>query len=312
MDKRHLYIAFQSSQIENPQDEELKIFQNKYKKDFKKRELYNGEELETEFRLQSWRNPLFSEITSIIIAYESNGQLRMKYIDGKEVDVLTTFVNLLKNNFQEYQLVCFDAEIILPYLGVRLNRNGFINPVHQDLKYFGSKSWALTCFDLKAYYKGAGRYSYSLEEIAYILNIDAKGIIPYDEEFNHYASGDFESLKVSAIKKLETIAKIHKKLVLLQSEEIETVLAEEKVENVEVQKPTDFLKELYYNGMTEEVKQGLKQQIFGGKKPLKKELEHLFTIIRGVYVQTSFETGNMDSKATIEKKESEIKQLLGL
>jgi hypothetical protein len=64
--------------------------------------------------------------------------------------------------------------------------------------------------------------------------------------------------------------------------------------------------------MTEEVKQGLKQQIFGGKKPLKKELEHLFTIIRGVYVRTDFISGQQDSKKTIELKEQEIKQLLGL
>ena len=198
----------------------------------------------------------------------------------------------------------------MPYLGVRLNKNGFINPVHIDLKYFGSKSWALTCFDLKAHYKGAGRYSYSLEEIAYILNIDAKGIIPYDEEFNYYASGDFESLKVSAIKKLETIAKIHKKLVLLQSEEIETVLVEEKVEDVEVQASTDWLKQLHYNGMTEDVKQGLKQQIFSKKKPTKAEKEKLFEIIRGVWVQTDFENMNQDSKKVIEEKEKQIKELL--
>ena len=93
---------------------------------------------------------------------------------------------------------------------------------------------------------------------------------------------------------------------------LNTFLVEETVENVEVQAPKDWLKELHYSGMTLDVRDGLKQQIFSGKKPTKKEKEHLFTIIRGVYLRTNFEANDQDAKKTIEQKEKQIKELLEL
>lgn len=308
--KRHLYWSFQSSQTLEPTEKQLELFQRKYKADFEQRTVYEGQELLDKYRLNSWRNSLFSEITSIILAYESEGTLRVKFIEGSEKDLLQNFNNLLKNGFQEYQLVHFDAGIVLPYLGTRLLKND-LKVSHNDLKYQGQnfKSWHLTGLDIKDYFKGAGDYSYSLEEIAYILNIDCEGIIPYEDEFNFYATGDFESLNNSAVKKIETLSKIHRKLNSL--EDLETVIVKETVKDVVEEKPTDWLKELHYNGMTEEVKQGLKQQIFGKKKkPTKVEKAMLFEIIRGVWVQTDFENMNQDGKKVIEDKENEIKKLL--
>ncbi len=312
MNKPALYWAFQSSQTLAPTEKQLELFQRKYKANFEQRTVYEGQELLDKYRLNGWRNGLFSEVTSIILAFEHEGTLRVKYIEGAEKDLLQNFNNLLRNSFQDYQLVHFDAGIVLPYLGIRLLKND-LKVSHNDLKYQGQnfKTWHLTGVDIKDYFKGAGDYSYSLEEIAYILNIDCEGIIPYEDEFNFYESGNFDALNNSAVKKIETLSKIHRKLNSL--EDLQTVIVKETVKDVVEEKPKDFLKELYYNGMTEEVKQGLKQQIFGGKKkPTKKELEHLFTIIRGVYVQTNFESGQNDGKATIDKKEKEIKDILGL
>ena len=312
MNNKHLYWAYQSSQSINPTEEDLKTFQNKYKKDYEQRELYEDEELEDKFRLNGWRNPLFSEVTSIILAFEHQDTLRVQYITGTEKDLLQNFVNLVKTKFQEYNLVHFDAEIVLPYLGVRLNSNGHITPPHNNLAYQGLKSWNFTGLDIKQWYKGGGKYTFSLEEIAKILSIDKEGIIPYEDEFTYYNSGDFESLKSSAIKKVEVLSQVHRKLFGLN--ELTTVLVEEQVKDVEEYKPTDWLKELYNaNQFTLEIREGLKKQIFGGKKkPLKKELEQLFTIIRGAYVKADFINNNQDSKKVIEQKEMEIKNLLGL
>jgi len=306
-----LYWSFQSSQTINPTEKQLELFQRKYKSDYQQRTVFEGEELLDKFRLNSWRNAMFSEITSIIIAFEHENTLRVKYISGIEKDLLQNFNNLLRNSFQDYNLVHFDAGIVLPYIGVRLNKNGFITPPHQDLKYHNLRPWGLTGIDLKEYYKGAGDYSYSLEEIGDILGIDTNSIIPYEDEFTYYNSQDFEALKISAIKKVEVISKCYRKL--QNQSELETVLIEETVKDVVEEKPKDWLKELYYaNQMTSEIAEGLKQQIFSGKKPLKKDLENLFTIIRGVYLRTNFEVKDQDSKKTIELKEQEIKQLLGL
>lgn len=307
---KYLYWAFQSSQVKDPTEKELEIFQRKYKKDYEQREVYEGEELLNKFRLNGWRNSLFSEVTSIIVAYESNSTLRVKYITGTEKDLLQNFVNLLRNSFQDYKLVHFDAGIVLPYIGVRLNKNGFLVSPHQDLKYHNLRPWGLTGIDLKDYYKGAGDYTYSLEEIGYILSVDTQGVIPYEDEFTYFNSEDFDSLNKSAVKKIEVLSQIHRKLHDLT--ELETVLIEEKVENIEEQKPTNWLLELEKtNQLTLEIVLGLKEQIISAKKrPTKKEKEVLFEAIRAVYVRTDFEHNDQDSKKTIELKEKQITDLI--
>jgi len=311
MEQKHLYWSYQSSQSINPSEEELRLFQNKYKSDYEQRTVYEGEELENKFRLNGWRNPLFSQITSIILAFEHNGELRVKQIHGTEEDLLQNFVNLLKNSFQDYQLVHFDAGIVLPYIGLRLQKNGHLNSPNMGLKYQGYKPWDLKGLDIKQYFKGAGDYTFSLEEIAYILNINNEGIIPYEDEFSYYNSGDLESLSNSAIKKIEVLSQIHRKLFELP--ELQTNVVKETVKDVVVEAPTDWLKELYNaNQFTNEIREGLKAQIFGKKKPTKKEIEHLFTIIRGAYIRTNFMANDQDSKKVIEQKELEIKTLLGL
>lgn len=310
MEQKHLYWSYQSSQSINPTEQELKLFQNKYKSDFEQRTVYEGEELEDKFRLNAWRNPLFSEITSIILAFEHEGTLRVKYITGSESDLLQNFVNLVRLQFQDYTLTHFDAEIVLPYIGLRLNKHGFINMPSKDLEWRGNKPWTLSGFDLKSYYKGAGKYSFSLEDIAYILDINTEGLIFVEDEFSYYNSGDLESLKKSAIKKIEVISQIHRKLFELPP--LQTVLVEEQVKDVIAEAPKDWLKELYNaNQFTNEIKEGLRQQIFGNKKkPTKAELNHLFSIISGVYIQNDFINGKVDSKKVIEEKESEIRSLL--
>lgn len=305
---KHLYWAFQSSQIENPKEKELKLFQNKYKKDFEKRELYEDEELQEKFRLNGWRNALFSEITSIILAFEHAGTLRVKCITGTEKDLLQTFVNLVKNDFQECQLVHFDAGIVLPYIGVRLQKNGFISSPHIGLKYQGYRPWDLKGLCIKQYFKGAGDYSYSLEEIADILTIDSEGIIPYEDEFTYHAMGDLESLNNSAIRKIEVLSQAHRKLFELS--ELKTVIVKEQVEAVEEVKPTNWLSVLYSSeNLTKEIQEGLKFQ-FGGKRITKKDKENLFTILRGAWVHCNFENKDQDSKAIIAKKEKEITNFL--
>lgn len=305
---KYLYWAFQSSQSLNPTEKELELFKIKYKEDYEFDVVFEGDELLDKFRLNAWRSPIYSSITSIILAYENGDEMRVKYITGSEKDLLQNFANLLKNSFQEYTLVSFDSEILLPFIGLRLHKNGFISSLHNDLRFQGLKSWNFTGIDLKSYYKGGGKYNFSLKEIAYILDIDSDGIINYRDEFSYVNSGDNESLKSSAVKQVEVMSEIWRKLNNLPK--LNTVLVEEKVENVEVQAPKDWLKELHYNGLTLDVKEGLKQQIFGGKKPTKKEKEHLFTIIRGVYLRTNFEANDQDSKKVIEQKEKQIKELL--
>jgi len=309
---KFLYFAFQSSQSFDPDSQELLSFQRKYKKDFQTRELFEDEELLEQFRLRGWKHPRYSSIISFIVAFEVEDSLRVRYFSGAEKDVLQEFNNILTKS-QDYTLVTFDAQIVLPYLGIRMLRNGFIKPAHIGIKYQGYRPWDLKCLDLQNYYDGAGNYKSSLKDIADDLGLESGEIIEFEDEFTYYNSNDIESLKKSAIQKMEVMSQSHR--ILNGLSKLQTVLVEDAVKDVEEEKPKDWLKELYYkNEMTSEIKEGLKQQIFGGspKKPTKKEKEKLFEIIRGVYVRTDFENKDQDSKAVIEKKEKEINELLGL
>lgn len=309
MNNKFLYFAFQSSQSFEPTSQELVSFQRKYKKDYLKRELFEEEELLEQYRLRGWKHPRYSSIISFIVAYEIGDFLRVRYFSGAEKDVLQEFNNILIKS-QDYTLVTFDAQITLPYLGIRMLRNGFVKPTHIGIKYQGYRPWDLKCLDLQNYYDGAGNYKSSLKDIADDLGLKNSEIIEFEDEFTYYNSNDIESLKKSAIQKVEVMSQSHR--ILNNLPKLQTVLIEESVKDVEEEKPKDWLKELYYkNEMISEIKEGLKQQIFGGKKkPTKKEKEKLFEIIRGVYVLNDFVNGKQDSKTVIEKKEKEIKELL--
>lgn len=308
---KYIYFSFQSSQNFEPTSQELLSFQRKYKKDFEKRELYEGEELQEQYRLRGWKSPRYSSIVSIILAFEVNGELKVRFITGSEIDLFTELNNVLRKS-QEYILVDFDSQIVLPYLGIRMARNGFINPVHHGLKFRNSRPWDLKALDIQQFYDGAGNYKSSIKDIADDLGLDSDLIIEVEDEFTYYNTGDFEALKKSAIQKVEVMSQAHR--ILTELPPLQTALVEETVKDVEEEKPTDWLKELYNaNQFTNEIREGLRKQIFGGKKkPTKKELEHLFTIIRGVYLRTNFIANDQDSKKVIEQKELEIKTLLGL
>jgi hypothetical protein len=307
---KYLYWAFQSSQIEAPKEDLKKLFQNKYKKDFEKRELFEDEELDLKFRLNGWRNALFSQVTSIILGFESKGTLRVKYIEGSEKDLLQNFVNLVRNQFQDYTLVHFDAGIVLPYMGVRLQKNGFINSPHLGLKYQGYRPWDLKGLCIKQYFKGAGDYSYSLEEIGHILNVDSEGIIPYEDEFTFYASGRLEELNNSAIKKIEVLSQVHR--ILFQLPQLETVIVKETVVDVVEDKPTDWLKELSnLKQLTPEIKEGLKLQVFNKARISKKDKEIIFELIRASLSEITPNFGSITNEKEVDNIINQLKEELG-
>lgn len=306
--RKQLYWAFQSTQIENPSEETLKRFQSRYKKDFETREVYVDSELEEKYKLNSWKNPLFSKIIGVVLAYEHKGTLRVKYIFGEERDVLISFVNLLTNKFQNYQLCHYDSEIVIPYVNVRLNFNGFFKEPHKDLKYRGLRPWDLTSLDIKQLYKGAGSYSFSLKDICHIFNIDSSSIIDVEDEFIYYNLEGEQHLKNSAIQQVEVLSQIHG--ILSGRQSLETILIEEKVKDVELEKPTNWLEVLYReNSFTEEIQNAIREDI-KGKKLLVRDRKNLRTILLGAYIHCNFEQKDQDYGDVIKAKELEVDNFL--
>lgn len=312
MSNKALYWKLQSinntDMIEVGSDE-FNIYREKFKKNFETRELMSEEETLIHYTYNAWRNPLFSKIYSLTLAFVDGETLRVKYLTGSEKDLLQTFLNEVKGEyFKEFQLVHSDAEYMLPYLGTRLDIHGFRTSLPKDLQYKGLRPWNLSGCSVRDYYQGAGVYKHSLKEIAWVYGLKTDYIEPSDE-FNLYKKGDFDVLKFSAVNEIHILANVHR-LMMGENAVNELSIAEQKVEAVEEVKPTNFLALLFESqAMTLEVRNGLEKQL-KKKKLTKRDREVVREIILGVYLQNDFINNNQDTKAVIEKKTKEVDEFL--
>lgn len=308
----HLYWKLQSvnnTGLLEVGSEEFNIYREKFKKNFETRELMSEEETLIHYTYNSWRNPLFSKIYSLTLAFVDKEEIRVKYITGNEKDLLQTFLNSLKSEyFKDYQLVHSDAEYMLPYLGTRLDIHGFRTSLHKDLQYKGLRPWNLSGLSVRDFYQGAGVYKHSLKEIAWVYGLKTNYIEPV-EEFDFFRKKDFDALRDSAINEITTLVNVHRLMVGENS--VEAVSwSEEKVEAVVEVKPLNFLVLLWESqAMTLEVRAGLEKQL-KKKKLTKRDREIVREIILGVYISNDFINGVQDTKATIEKKTKEVDNFL--
>ena len=309
---KHLYWKLQS--INNTDmievgSEEFNIYREKFKKNFETRELMSEEETLIHYNYNAWRNPLFSKIYSLTIAFVYEGVLRVKYLTGQEKDLLQTFLNEVKGDFfKDYQLVHSDAEYMLPYIGTRLDIHGFRTSLHKDLQYKNLRPWNLTGVSVRDYYQGAGAYKHSLKEIAWVYGLKTSYIEP-SEEFSLYKKGLFDNLKDSAVNEISVLANVHR-LMIGEDKVGNLEVSEEKVEKVEEVKPQNFLALLYQTqAMTLEIRQGLEKQL-KKKRLTKRDKEVIREILLGVYIQNDFINGQQDTKATIDKKTQEVDEFL--
>ena len=288
---------------------EFNIYREHYKKDFTTRELMSEAETVAHHKLNSWRSPLFSSIFSLTLAYVEQNVVRIIYFTGSEKDLIHTFLNTTKKPyFKEYSITHFEAEIMLPYLSIRMDKNKVKTSVSPDLKYRGLRSWNLTGTDVRSYYQGAGVYKPTLKELAYIYDLECSFIDPVDE-FTYYQADELQKLKESAVDEIFTLVNVHRSII---GEELITDLniSEQFVEEVLEEKPTNFLSLLWESqALSPEVRSGLEKHL-KKKKLTKRDREIVREIILGVYLQNDFINGAQDSKATIEKKTKEVDNFL--
>lgn len=288
---------------------EYNLYRKHYKKDYMTRELMTMQETISHYRVNAFKNPLFSRIFSLTIAIVEDNTVKIIYYTGAEKDLIQTFLNTLKKDrFKDYTITHFGAETILPYLGTRMDKSGIKTSIPVGLQYKNMKSWNLLGLCVRQYYSGAGVYKNTLEEIASIYGLSCNFIEPIDE-FTYYTSGRLDELKASAIDEIFTLVNVHRLMIGENSIE-EIICSELFVESVEEVKPVNFLSLLYESqAMTLEVRTGLEKQL-KKKKLTKRDREIVREIILGVYIQNNFILGNQDTKATIEKKTKEVEIFL--
>jgi len=293
------------------ESKEYNLYREHYKKDYATRELMSMQETVEHYRINAFKNPLFSRIFSLTVAIVEDEIVKVIYYTGNEKDLIQTFLNTLKKDrFKDFTVTHFGAEYVLPYLGTRMDKNGVKTTIPSGLQYKGLRPWNLQGFCVRDYYSGAGNYKNNLKELAWIYGLDSNFIEPVDE-FTYYKSGQLQELKDSAVDEIYTLVNVHRSMV---GENIieEFTCNEFLVENVEEVKPVNFLSLLWEcQAMTLEIRAGLEKQL-KKKKLTKRDREIVREIILGVYIQNDFINGAQDSKATIEKKTKEVDNFLAI
>lgn len=299
-----------------PQTKELEVNSkefNLYKEKYREHnKLETDEEVLNDYYTSASKNPLWGKIYSLSVGFidEATNVARIKVFKGEEKDIIQNFLNTCNEHFKASKIIGYNLSFLLPFLRSRMLKNGLkIQGLHSGLIDLNCKPWTLQGICLQDSFNGIGWFKNSLEELAYLLNLETNFINGKDVYLN-FLAGKHKELDESIIDETFTLINCHK---IINGEEPctelnSTVVILEDVKEVEL----TLLQKLYNNNqITLDIKNEV-EKLVKSKKPTKKEKEHLFTILRGVYVRCDFVNKDQDGKKVIEQKEKEIKALLGL
>lgn len=308
MSNKHIYIKINTvPATEDRNSKEFELFYDKYKE---AKTLGNYEEAYEQFLLDSHKHYLFGKIYSITVSSVHEDKIVVKVIKGDERDVLQHFYNLYTEEFfKGAKSVIWRGEFVLPFLSMRAIKNK-VTHSGNDLSHFGKRAWGLSCLDLYEYLTGAGYFVPSLEEIAFVFNLETDFINNADT-YKLIKSGQENVVDEAAINEIKTLINIHRQL--QQQEVIEEVVSQVyTVENVEV-KELPILERLYNDKNFEAIKEDL-EKLIKKKKPTKKDKENLEKIITSHAIQTidvmDFDEVKKQKEAFNEKIKEEIKNFI--
>ena len=297
-----------------PQTQELEVNSkefNLYKEKYREHnKLETDEEVLNDYYTSASKNPLWGKIYSLSVGFvdEATNVARIKVFKGEEKDIIQNFLNTCNEHFKASKIIGYNLSFLLPFLRSRMLKNGLkIQGLHSGLIDLNCKPWTLQGICLQDSFNGIGWFKNSLEELAYLLNLETNFINGKDVYLN-FLAGKHKELDESIIDETFTLINCHK---IINGEEPctelnSTVVILEDVKEVEL----TLLQKLYNNNqITLDIKNEV-EKLVKSKKPTKKEKEIIREIILGVYLQNDFINGNMDSKSIIEKKTKEVDNFL--
>lgn len=295
-------------QTEDVAGKELELYFKKYQESNKLEDLNQAKE---DYYLNAGKNPLFGKIYSLTVGYLNGKEARISILKGDEKNIIQEFINLCNNeHFARHQVAGWNFSFLLPFLRVRAKKNKIHQKLHKDCEDLAKKAWTITGLDLFDMWSGLGWYKSSLEEVAELTFDLETDFVDGKDVYNLYKCEAFDKLDKSSADEIIALMNVHKGI---KGEDFITdksvsVKVLEDVKEVE----QSLLQKLYNNNqITLDIKNEV-EALVKSKKPTKKEKEHLFTILRGVYVRCDFVNKDQDGKKVIEQKEKEIKELLGL
>jgi hypothetical protein len=250
-----------------PQTNQLEVGSKEFNLYKEKYQEYNKLETDldvlNDYNKSASKNPLWGKIHSLSIGFvdEATNVARIKVLKGAEKDVIQNFLNICNEHFKNSKIIGYNLSFLLPFLRSRMLKNKLkIQGLPSGLIDLNCKPWTLQGICLQDGFKGIGWWSNSLEELAYLLNLETN-FIEGEDIYSYFLAEKEEELNQSIIDETFTLINCHK-----------IINGEHPCKDLS---PTVVLVE-----STEEVKQTVFDRIFSAGE-LTKELEaELFDIIK--------------------------------
>jgi len=303
---KHIFFKVQTI----PQTEELEIGSkefNLYKEKYKEyNKLENDADVVFDYYNNAGKNPLWGKIYSISLGFvdENTNTIRIKVFKGNEKDILQEFLNTLNySQFKASKIVGYNLAFLLPFLRSRMLKNGMkIQGLPEGLVDIGKKAWTMQGICLQDMFNGIGWFKNSLEELAFLLNLETNFIDGKDVYLN-FLAGKEEELNQSIIDETFTLINCFK---IVNGEEPckdlnSTVVVLENVEEIKYPILTKLFKTKQFNEEVKDYLKGLK--IAKKEKPTveKLVLAHYLEIVE-VMAQNKKELKEINEQRTEEVK----------
>lgn len=224
-----------------PQTKELEVGSKEFNLYKEKYQEYNKLETEqevlTDYYANSSKNPLWGKIYSISLGFvdEATNVARIKVFKGNEKDIIQEFLNTCNEYFKVSRMIGYNLSFLLPFLRSRMLKNGMkIQGLPAGLTDLGMKPWTMQGVCLQDYFNGIGWFKNSLEETAFLLNLETN-FIDGKDVYSYFLAGKEEELNQSLIDETFTLINCYR---IIQGEEPckdlnSTVMVLENVEEVE-------------------------------------------------------------------------------
>lgn len=193
-----------------PQTRELEVGSkefNLYKEKYKEyNKLETDEDVLRDYYENAGKNPLWGVIYSLSIGFvDANGSARIKVLKGKEVDILKEFLNLSSQHFSSSKMIGYGLSFLLPFLRSRMLKNNIrLSVLQPGLVDLGMKAWTMKGICLQDKFNGIGWFKNSLEELAFLLNLETN-FIDGKDVYSSFLAGKEKELEESLIEETLTL-----------------------------------------------------------------------------------------------------------
>lgn len=250
----------------------------------------------------------YNKIVCATVGKVVEGTLYLRSFIGDEDEILKSLYSKFQTAkyLSGFNILYFD----LPTARVNsLRYDGVSELIPEVFCDSNKKPWELkSIIDLMDVIKGTHWVNMSLDELCFHLGIESpKADLDGSQVSETYYTEGVD--KIEKYCKADVFAVVNAFCRLQGKPLFNKYVDANEVENIPQEKEIPLLEKLYNTKNFTAVKEDL-EKLLKKKKPTKKDKEGIFTILRGVYVQTDFINSSQDSKKVIEQKEKEINEFL--